>query len=475
MLVHLDPISTMSGLIPEKVNITHALQSTVIEKIKSDIKEYQSLPELQQEQMEVVDNYIDSLDSAFNQFCMDNDHVEKRKDGVTNADVELFEGLKKMYLTYMSQLSEIKKERIQQDQEVSKDNPQEYMQQELPYLQPSDRNSYIKELLEKSQIPLAKNEDLLKIVQNLAIIDGTMKDNLRLYRQLLLKVGYDENYVNNVLPHESDDNGAIIPPEKNLIQENLVQDPDNSDEKKKISFSKYLKKDIKDSKEVNEVNGNGKRELSHEPTEEPTAKKIKNDNTANSGLISILKNENRKKTKTVSGIRFKDDSKLVTIFGDGLPNDGLVASPKQLKKILKPFKDGEPAEIILEAWNGQGAQPLLINIEGVKNSDISELRDGPVKLSTQAHSSVAKNFSSFSPDLNKPALEPVHIEDEDDVGKGKRKQRAPIVARAFGRNSLLLRKDRGGLPYKRVPEVHPNTYPIRPDTSENDDNYEVPT
>ena len=60
----------MSGLIPEKVNITHALQSTVIEKIKSDIKEYQSLPELQQEQMEVVDNYIDSLDSAFNQFCI---------------------------------------------------------------------------------------------------------------------------------------------------------------------------------------------------------------------------------------------------------------------------------------------------------------------------------------------------------------------------------------------------------------------
>ncbi|CDO94062.1 unnamed protein product [Kluyveromyces dobzhanskii CBS 2104] len=463
----------MSDLIPEKVNITHALQSTVIEKMKSDIKEYQSLPELQQEQMEVVDNYIDSLDSAFSQFCMDNDHVEKRKGGVTNADVELFEGLKRMYLTYMSQLSEIKKERIQQDQEISRDNPLEYMKQELPYLQPSDRNLYVKELVKNPQLLLKQNDELLKTVQNLAIIDGSLKDNLRLYSQLLLKVGYNDGDINSILPHESNDGSAIIPPEQNFIQENIVQDSD-SDEKKKIPFSKYLKKDVKEGNEPVEINGNGKRSITVGSVGEPISKKVKSDTAGNNGLISILKTDNKKKTKTATNIRFEEDSKLVTVFGDGIPNSGLIASPKQLKKILKPFKDGEPAEIILKAWNGRGAQTLFLEIKGVSSSDISELRNGPVKLSTHVHSSLAKNFSAFSPDLNKPALEPVHIEDEDDAGIGKRKQRAPIVARAFGKNSLLLRKDRGGLPYKRVPDVQSNTYPIRPDTSESDDTYEVP-
>lgn len=466
--------STMNNLIPQKVNITHALQSSVIEKMKLDIKQFQSMPELKQDQMEVVDNYIDSLDSAFTQFCMDNDHVEKRKDGVTDADVELYEGLKRMYLSYMSQLAEIKKERIQKDQEVSKDKPLEYIQQELPYLQPSDRSAFIKELLEKPSLSLTKADDLLKAVQNLAIIDGTLKDNLKLYHDLLLKVGYEEFQINDILPHVENNSEAIIPPEKNLIQENLIQDFDANEDKKKISFSKYLKKDGKEGRDSKDINGSLKRSLTPEPTEEHhIEKKVKKDSTNTSGLVSILKNENKKRNKIFTGIRFVDDSKLVTIFGDGLPNDGLIASPKQLKKILKPFKDGEPAEFILEGWNGHGARPLIIEIKGVKNSDISEIKNGPVKLSTQAPSSLMKNFTSFSPDLNKPALEPVHIEEEEDSSKSKKKQRAPIVARAFGKNSLLLRKDRGGLPYKRVPEVNPNTYPIRPNTSENDDTYEL--
>ena len=194
----------------------------------------------------------------------------------------------------------------------------------------------------------------------------------------------------------------------------------------------------------------------------------------NNGLISILKNENRKKSKTSSGIKFVDDSKLVTIFGEGLPNEGITASPRQLKKILKPFRDGEPAEFVLEGWKERGAKPLVISITGVTDSDISELKNGPAKLVTNVPSALVKNFTSFSPDLNKPALEPVHTDDNaDDSGKGLRKQKAPIIARAFGKNSLLLRKDRGGLPYKRVPEVNPNKYPVRPDLSENEDAYEV--
>ena len=73
------------------------------------------------------------------------------------------------------------------------------------------------------------------------------------------------------------------------------------------------------------------------------------------------------------------------------------------------------------------------------------------------------NFTAFSKDLDKPPKEPVDIDEVgDNANNKKRKAKNPLIARAFGRNSLLLKKDRGGMPYKRVPEINKNTYPLRP-------------
>lgn len=456
----------MSGVIPQKVNVTHALQSSVVEKMKEDIKEYQNLAELSQEQMETVNTYIDSLDSAFTQFCMDNDHVEKRKEGVTSADVELFEGLKNMYSTYMSQLSQIKQERLKKEQEVGKDQPLEYIRKELPYVLPADRFDFVNELILKgSNSGLVKSAELLKAMQQLALIDGSLKKNLRIYRDFLERMGYTSVEIINSLPHLSDDD-SILPPETNIVQNELTPEdfPQESlsEEKKRISFSKYLKKDGK------EINENGKRTLTTDDEDYQNGVKLsKKSNTSSSikniGLIPILKTEHRKKSKPINGIQFVDDSKLVTVFGDDLPAKGLVTSARKLKKILKPFKEGEPAEFELGPWKEQSAQPLLIEIGPIKDSDISEIKNGPISINSNVTLGLRRNFISFSPDLNKAALEPVHIEDTiEDASNGKRKQRNPIIARAFGKNSLLLRKDRGGLPYKRVPEVIRNSYPLRP-------------
>nr|8A8F_B Chain B, RNA end formation protein 2 [Saccharomyces cerevisiae] len=54
-----------------------------------------------------------------------------------------------------------------------------------------------------------------------------------------------------------------------------------------------------------------------------------------SNVQSILRNGKPKKAR-ISSIKFLDDSQLIKVYGDDLPNQGLQVSPTQLKKILKP-------------------------------------------------------------------------------------------------------------------------------------------
>lgn len=82
------------------------------------------------------------------------------------------------------------------------------------------------------------------------------------------------------------------------------------------------------------INENGKRRLST-PTELEETKRLKNNDNIN--LSSILKTSGSTK-KNSNSIKFVDDSLLVKVYGDGLPDEGLSVSPEKLKKILKPFR-----------------------------------------------------------------------------------------------------------------------------------------
>lgn len=441
--------------IPQRVNISHTLQSSMIETMKKDIKQFSSTKKLlTQSQLDNVDKYIDSLDSTFTQFCKDNEHVEKGLDGITEADIQLFSGLKKMYMDYMNQLSEIKKKNSTLDQEVKEDSPLEYIIEELPYQQASDRKKYIEKLGKSDGIRLEKSEKLFNGIKRLCILDGSMRDYIRTYVTFLKGIGYsDDEIVSKVKLVNIDkaDNqiyAAQLHATEATNNENFDIDKQFYDDepKKKISFSKYLKKD--------NDNNNHKRVYFPDEEEIIPLKRQK----LNEKLSSILKNETKKKKPNVS-IKFLDDSKLITVFGDGLPIKGLTTSPLLLKKILNPYNDGEPKEVVLPTWNNQKAMELLIDMSNIEESDISELKNGPIKCETKVPIQYRINFTSFNKNLVKPAKEPIDIDDMSNEQKIKKKNKSPIIVKAFGKNSLLLKKDRGGIPYKRVPEIIRNTYP----------------
>ncbi|AET39241.1 RNA-processing protein REF2 Ecym_4164 [Eremothecium cymbalariae DBVPG len=472
--------------IPEKINIAHAMPSSMITVMRDDIKHFQQqVRELDQKQMDKVDHYIDQLDSIFTQFCKDNEHVEKKARGVTEADIQLFQGLKRMYADYMNQLSEIKKKKVEEEQECHADKPLEYILDELPYLQPSERNRYISALL-KDRVPFSKDMKLFEGIANLCLLDGSVKDYLQTYKCLLQSVGFTQEEILSRIPFLANDyepTEAVkreVTPDTPLSSDTVSQDASNDstntnnttstaisllsntstsesndrpeeDKKKKISFSKYLKKDV--SEPV-------KRSLSPDENAQPIVKKQKFESP-----VSILRDG--KKTKKRSVIRFVDDCKLVTVFGDDLPDSGVITSPDRLKKILNPYVEGEPREFLLENWRTQKVHKLIIDVGIIEDSDISEFRNGPIATSTKVPTAYRLNFTKFNEDLANFHKEPVDNEEEEQElknHKGKRRGgKGPIIVRAFGKNALLLKKERGGLPYKKVPEVRRNDYPSRPD------------
>lgn len=486
----------MSHPIPQMVDISHALQSTTIEKIRSDIKGLQQVSELSPDQLQTVNNYIESLRVAFAHFTKDNEHVERGDASITAGDTQLYSGLKAMYSDYLTQLTNIKKEKTRGDEEADEDNPLEYITEELPYLQPTERKKYIDNVILSSKYDklLANSQELLHAVVNLCLLDSTVTYNLRSYLTLLNKMGFTNERLRKELPESilslntsssgttpitssaSIDTGTVAnakkistdregtPPlaatnhsSEDDVYNNLQEQRDGSDDepKKKISFSKYLKKgDVV-------INENGKRKTPPSLVREestPAIKKAKSD-SVDASLNSILKTNGSNK-KNTNNIKFVDDSQLVRVYGEGLPDDGLNVSPDQLKKILKPFKDGEPREILyIEGYSGK-APELDIEFDlSPEESDITETKGGPIPCDTIVPLKYRLNFSNFTSDLgNKPAREPVVSDESLDTSK---KNKGPLIVRAFGKNSLLLRKDRGGLPYKRIPEVSPINYPPR--------------
>lgn len=177
------------------------------------------------------------------------------------------------------------------------------------------------------------------------------------------------------------------------------------------------------------------------------------------------------KTPTNS-IKFISDPKLITVYGDDLPNHGLIVSPIELKKILKPFKEGEPNEVLhLENFTSKPI-PLQPSLDLTSSpdlySDIVDIKGGPINCDTNTPMHYRTSFTNFSSSLKQQQpRDPIIVDEEDIIEKskntmGRKLYRNPIIARAFGENKLLLRKDRGGLPYNNKPPiVVRNNYPIK--------------
>ena len=277
--------------------------------------------------------------------------------------------------------------------------------------------------------------------------------------------------------------------------------------KKKISFSKYLQKDdnekepleplkrsIDDNTNQEDNLNTKKRKLttSFTPldvtldgvatppdTIESTTSTL--NPTSEIKITSILKSpsvsdnsgsqERRRKNKSIK-LRFMEDKDLVRVYGDDLPEEGLKVTPSDLKKILRPFIEGEPGEkLYLETVDtslssmGKSIHVVPLNLNniksGIENNDIVETRGGPIKCETKVPQMYRDGFHNFSKDLKKiQPREPI-ITNEDIEMLNNPELNKPIIARAFGKNKLLLRNDRGGLPYKPVPAVTKNYYPIR--------------
>lgn len=330
----------------------------------------------------------------------------------------------------------------------------------------------------------------------------------------------NKNAVVNITDNNSDSNNndindnQTVSDSNKITRDNEINDYDSTTaekinigtdigiNKKKISFSKYLQKDENDKEQQH---ASLKRSISGDNNviqeDHSIAKKRKitipsNDIITSSNTIeaksptlksnssikltSILKSfstdnndtpERRLKNKN-SKLRFMDDKDLVTVYGDDLPQEGLKVTPNDLKKILRPFIEGEPSEkLYLDTVNtslssmGQSIQVVPLNLNnvksGIENNDIVETRGGPIKCDTMAPLLYRNEFCNFSKDLKKFIPKEPIITNEDIEALNNPELNKPIIARPFGKNKLLLRNDRGGLPYKPVPEVTKNYYPIR--------------
>lgn len=294
-----------------------------------------------------------------------------------------------------------------------------------------------------------------------------------------------------VTPSSSSSSSSSSTPVITVPTSEKADDSIDGANKKKISFSKYLKKE--DSELETEDPSPNKRsndEVENDTTENDSSKKQKTsssssetsefsesttitDNTTPTtpGLTSILKSStNASKKKKSFKIKFVEENNLVRVYGDDLPTDGLKVTPTELKKVLRPFVEGEPNEkLYLETVNtslsGRSTYVLPLNLDNIKNdiidNDIVETRGGPVKCMTAVPLLYKTEFNNFNKDLKKKLPREPIITNDDIETLNNPENKKPIIAKAFGKNKLLLRSDRGGMSYKPVPEVSRNYYPIK--------------
>ncbi|EJS42355.1 ref2p [Saccharomyces arboricola H-6] len=529
----------MSAPVPQLVNISHALQASTIQQIRLDMVDFNKDCKLSSVQLARIDKYIASLQAVLNQFTKDNLHIERKDENVTAADVQLYSGLKSMYLDYLSELIKLKHDKqLHSTPSIANDISIDFFVNQLPKFSPEERKKYVDNLIlnKNSHNRLSKMEGLVDAVINLCVLDTSSSENVRSYMKLLDTLGFQKGSNSTstkaklkkkltnskakvkesdrerekdklkVKPKlrpspllNKDDNASPSTPsasasstkklKSGLFNKNEAKFSTEAlatSSKKKLSFSKYLNKD-----EINTTRLGTKRSLDMDfksnsektaalsniapssssvpspnttvatpvSSEEPLKKKTKK-SVRDLNIQPILRNGKPKKAR-IRSIKFQDDSQLIKVYGDDLPNQGLQVSPTQLKKILKPFKEGEPKEVILFEDMSIKLRPLDLKVLKSTDTndyvDISETKGGPLHCETRTPLIYRNNFNHFHSDLNKrPPREPIEFDLNGNSNSN------PIIAKAFGKNSLLLRKDRGGLPYKHVPIIKRNKYPPRP-------------
>ncbi|CCE62383.1 hypothetical protein TPHA_0C02300 [Tetrapisispora phaffii CBS 4417] len=355
---------------------------------------------------------------------------------------------------------------------ASKTDVYEFLKNSIIKLEPNERKGYIDNLNSDSIDILKKDEYKSKINEvftELFSLDSARNDIIRSYINFLMLLDYKKEDLKLFkIPEELIDEFNI-----NALEQSNKQD--EIDNTKKISFSKYLKKAENDTESDND---NKKRSLEtsnineeSNSKDESTRKRIKIENQSKIPSILKYKTQESLRKKSAGGtsscnsnsrsISFASDAQLITVFGEDLPEKGLKLSPPELKKLLKPFNENEPREVF--ALEGKKpftkAKELIIKLSNNKEdiSDITVLKNGPIQTEVMHPLKYTVNFSNFSPDLgNKQPREPVII-NSSNTDKKK-----ILIVKAFGKNNLLLRSDRGGLPYRLVPKFKQNDYPPRP-------------
>ncbi|SMN19845.1 similar to Saccharomyces cerevisiae YDR195W REF2 RNA-binding protein involved in the cleavage step of mRNA 3'-end formation prior to polyadenylation, and in snoRNA maturation [Maudiozyma saulgeensis] len=405
--------------VPQSVNVSHALPATIIQEMRNTLDNLEEKDiQLNGSQISLLSSYVAQLNQALITFKEDNKHVQPGNEGVTSGDLDLINGLTTLYKNYLDKFISIKERNNLTIDTVSSEakSLNVNLDEGIRALK-ENKSSVIKQSSKTKATSSPKRE--------IYIADSTKKNKT----------------VDNTIAKD----------------ENIKEDQPN---KKKISFTKYKKKDDSPVNSTDETLVNDKRSISNDDDDEnnkSSSKKLKLDQNSTK-IRSILKNGETKdvttKSKKKVGISFPLEVDLVRVYGDDLPSTGLKVTPNELKKILRPFKEGEPKEkVLVEGFN---SKPKLLNIQiVVKDSDITQLRNGPIKFDTRTPILYRDNFKNFSKDLKKPAREPI-----PEMGL-QNDNTTPLVAQAYGRNSLLLRNDRGGIPYKRVPGVRRNKYPPR--------------
>lgn len=426
----------MSQPILQKVDISHTVHSDTIQQIRLDVGSFnESLP-LNKDQLIKVDNYLHLLIKTLAQFMKDNIIFFSTDSNISDADKKLFLGLVTMYIDYISQLDKLKGKDGKQNNRILDD-----LSNVLPEQTLDERKIYITNLISNSKLreSLTVDDNLLKELLRLAVKDMEHPDGSLIYFQLIDLLGYNDKMS-----------------EKSTVNESELStvSPFSSDSnKKKISFSKYLKKE--DGSFTPHSTESHKRPIKDDTNEnsDESYKKIKIVNKDGKIIPSILKSS-KSKRKPKNKLKFSEESNLIKLYGEDIPVEGVKVSPLELKKILRPFTEGEPNEKLL--FEGIKIHPLKLDLKNdVIDSDITDIKGGPVSLETFVPLTYRENFKNFANNLKKLPREPVVVDDPSDMN------RQPLIARAFGKNSLLLRKDRGGIPYKRVPDVLKNNYPPR--------------
>ena len=414
-----------NNVIPQSVNVSHALSAVIIQEMRNNLDILSQKEQLNAMDENLLVSYISQLNQALIDFNNDNKDVKMDKEGVTVADMELINGLTLLYQTYLNKFNEIQQRMHKENRPIQHERRQSASENLDEGVRALHENTNNNNNQDKKNETTTKKKTVSKI-KDIYIADGTKKK------------------------------------QDKIPDENSTEDNKEEPNKKKISLNNYKKKDDSPNESLKRSNSND--------SEESATKKIKivkNETSNNSKIRSILKNANdiidpegtditRKKNKKKLTIKFPEEEDLVKVYGEDLPKSGLKVTPIELKKILRPFKEGEPNEqAIILAFRSR-PKPLNLSNIIVKNSDISDTKNGPIKCQTATPILYRDNFKSFSKDLNKPPREPIPEMNNNQDNS------SPLVAQAYGRNGLLLRNDRGGIPYKRVPEVRRNTYPPRP-------------